>query len=160
MHTSSYNSELWCMNAKSINTVDAFQRIFLCQILNVTTKDLDVTDLDLYQKCQSKLWSTIILTKRLRFLGHILRQNSQIPMRKALDEYFRPVLRDRGRPPTTQWFIIKKDLKSLGISLDIKKLEKLAQNRDQWKELGRRAISNQDRMRFRRRRHSLMDFQQ
>ena len=72
----------------------------------------------LYQMIKVKPWSETIQERRLRLLGHILRLPDKTPVRKALEEYHRPVQRDPGRPLMTWWTLIKNDLKTLEITED------------------------------------------
>ena len=132
-----YNSELWCLDAKLSKKVDVFQRIFLRQIINVTKLD-KISNINLYKICQTEPWSVIIQRRRFRFLGHLLRSDDQIPAKKSLNEFLRPVQRDPGRPKTTWWSLVKNDLKLIGIdNLKLNELEIIARDRRQWKELGR-----------------------
>ena len=87
--------------------------------------------------CKTQPWSITIQQRRFRFLGHLLRADNSTPAKKALGEFLRPVLRDRGRPITTWWSIIIKDLKQVTKSVELKDLERLASDRKQWRELGR-----------------------
>ena len=61
-------------------------------------------------------WSEVIKSRRLRFLGHLLRLHDETPAKQALQEFLRPAQKDRGRPPLTWWSIVIKDLKELGIN--------------------------------------------
>ena len=134
-----YNSELWIMTDNLCTTVDILQRVFLRFIINATKLD-KIRNIDLYQKCQTRCWSETIKIRRLRFLGHLLRLDPNTPARKALDEFFRPVRRDPGRPPTTWWAVITKDLKKLGIPSNITELSALAADRGRWRRLTARCV--------------------
>ena len=83
----------------------------------------------MYKKCQTRPWSESIKIHRLKFLGHLLRLDIETPARKALEEYFRPTLRDPGRPVTTWWTIIKKDLEKTDVTMELIELLRLAANR-------------------------------
>ena len=89
----------------------------------------------MYQKCQTRPWSKSIKIRRLRFLGHLLRLVIETPARNALDEYFRPALRDPGRPITTWWTIIKKYLEKIDVTMELVELLRLAADRKEWNDL-------------------------
>ena len=55
--------------------------------------------------------SQVIKARRLTWLGHLMRLNSETPARKAIKEHLRKVKRPRGRQ-TTNWIqAIQQDLK-------------------------------------------------
>ncbi len=82
-------------------------------------------------------WSEKIKCRRLRWLGHLLRLDSDTPVRKCLDQALQPVKRPRGRPKQTWIKLVNEDLQSVNINLQIGQLEleELAQNRDEWREV-------------------------
>ena len=71
----------------------------------------------------------------MKFLGHLLRLNIETPTRKALEEYFRPTLRDPGRPITRWWTVVKRDLEKTGVTAELIELLRLAANRKEWNDL-------------------------
>ena len=130
-----YNSEIWTLNKKLEDKIDVLQRSFLRRIIGVSRADRISND-KLYEKTKTVPWSKIIRKRRTRFLGHILRLPETTPVRKALTEYLRPVKRDPGRPQTTWWSLIIKDLKQIGISnTSLDNLLALAADRDSWRSL-------------------------
>ena len=76
----------------------------------------------------------------MRFLGHLLRLDIETPVRKVLEEYFRPTLRDPGRPITTWWTFIKKDLEKTDVITELVELLRLATNRKEWNDLMARCV--------------------
>ena len=121
---------------------DVLQRTFLRKILNVTKLD-KIRNTNLYLKCKTKPWSEVIKTRRIRFLGHVLRLDNETPAKQALQEFLRPVQKDRGRPPTTWWSIVKKDLNEIGIKFkNLNELERLASDRSSWRGLVKHAVPN------------------
>ena len=66
----------------------------------------------------------------------IPRSANNTPIRKALEEFHRPVQRDPGRPLTTWWSTIKNDLKTLDITEDdsSENLTNLTKERESWKK--------------------------
>lgn len=136
-----YNSELWCITDKIANKIDIIQRNFLRQILHIKLLD-KIRNTEIYNRCNTQPWSSRIKSRRFKFLGHILRLHPETPIRKALQEYHRPEKRDPGKPPTTWWTTIVKDLKKQNISTDLTQISQLAIDRKRWRELGKHAMSN------------------
>ena len=134
--------ELWGLDAKLSHKVDVFQRTFLRKIINVTKLD-KVSNVNLYKICKTQPWSKIIQVRRMRFVGHMLRLDSSTPVRQALVEYLRPVRRDRGRPPVTWWSIVVRDLRALGLPTKFTNILEIAENRDTWRKVVRRAMSEE-----------------
>ena len=122
------------MTEKHCHKVDVLQRTFLRFILNVTKLD-KIRNVDIYEKCKTRPWSETIATRRLRFLGHLLRLDPETPAQKALNEFFRPVRRDPGRPSATWWSVVKKDLNKLNVTSDLVQLSRIAADRRRWREL-------------------------
>ena len=87
--------------------------------------------------CKTVPWSETIKSRRIRFLGHLLRLDSRTPARKALTEYLRPVLRDPGHPPLTWWSVVLNDMRGLGMPTGLLELERIASDRGRWRQLSR-----------------------
>ena len=76
--------------------------------------------------------SETIKGRRLRWYGHLLRQNEDTPARQALQEAKRKVKKPRGQKLT--WIkMIDNDLKNMKIPK--KDIPVLAQNRSNWRTL-------------------------
>ena len=80
-----------------------------------------------------KPWSETIQNRRLRWYGHLLRLNEDVPARKALIEAERKVRKSSGGQKLTWMKQIEKDLLEIGI--EKKGVRDLAQNRLMWREM-------------------------
>ena len=111
-----YNCELWSLTTcQAENTIDAFQRRLLRTfVLNVSWPDI-VKNVEVYQKTNAIKWSNRIKTRRLKWLGTVLRANGSTPMKKALEYANTKYQRPRGKPTTTWLSVVKNDLKTLNI---------------------------------------------
>ena len=125
-----YNSELWTLKRTDIIKIDTFQRSFLRQI--VRTKRINNTHL--YNITKTDPWSITIQSKRLKWLGHMLRLPDEAPARKAFDEANnKNVKKVRGGQPL-QWLkTVDRDLKNIDSKLE--DAIKLAGDRDLYKSL-------------------------
>ncbi len=137
-----YNSELWSLNKKLQQKVDAFQRSLLRRLLGYRWPKV-ITNKELYDRTKSTPWSEAIDKRRLNWLGHLMRLHPQTPVRQALAEALRHTKKPQGRPQTCWLTVIKEDLAVIGINLDFKKpstetidyLENLTRDRDKWRLL-------------------------
>ena len=101
---------------------------------------------DLYEKVGVKKWSETIKSRRLNWLGHLMRLDEGTPVRKAFQESLTDVKRKIGRPALTWTKVIEKDLASVGIDIDVygeppertvEKLVELTGNRNEWRGIVR-----------------------
>ena len=92
-----------------------------------------VSNDELYKRYSMKPWSETIQHRRLRWYGHLLRLNEDVPARKALVEAERKVRKSNGGQKLTWIKQIEKDLLEKGIS--IKGVGDLAQDREMWREM-------------------------
>ena len=72
-----------------------------------------------------------IKVQRLRWLGHVVRMDTDVPALKVFDSKPAGGSRGRGRPPLRWKDQVEKDLASLGIS----NWRQLAQKRNNWRAL-------------------------
>ena len=112
-----YNSELWTLTATIEKQIDSFQRRMLRQTVNIRWPK-KTSSVNLHQMTKAEKWSNVIKGRRLKWLGHMMRMDKQIPVRKALEEALRPAKKRRGKPPTTWMKAIEKDLNQI-IQLNI-----------------------------------------
>ena len=113
-----YNSELWTMTETLNKSLDAFHRRLLRQCINITWPR-KISNISLYDLTKATPWSSQIEKRRLSWLGHLMRLNSDTPARKALDEALVPQTRKRGKPKTIWLNTIKKDLEKRNIKIDL-----------------------------------------
>ena len=107
-----YNSATWAITPTLANSLDSFHRRQLRYLLGVRYPDI-ITNVDLYQRCGTKPLSLTIRSLRWNLFGHILRRDNNIPAQLAMQEYFRPGTKHRGRPKTTLHTVLAADLKKL-----------------------------------------------
>ena len=137
-----YNSELWSVTKQLESKIDVVQRSLLRRILNLRLLD-KVKNNVIYSDTKTTPWSAKVKKRRLSWLGHLLRLPPETPARQALKESIRPVRRPRGKPKTTWLSIMKKDLETADIdNTNIEHVTKIANDRAAWKEMCRRAMSN------------------
>ena len=140
-----YNCGTWALTRSDEERLDRFHRKQLKKVLNIRypTK---ITNTALYKKCNERPLSLQILEARWRLFGHILRRDKEIPANIAMNTYFTPSGqgKHRGRPPTTIYTVLNRDLKhlhgvhKLGSKEDLLSLRSLAEDRDQWKDITQR----------------------
>jgi len=144
-----YNCELWTMNKTIEDAIDAFHRRLLRYAINIYWPR-KISNEKLYKKTNVKPWSVIIMKRRMSWLGHLMRLPKEVPARKALQEALRPSKRPRGKPQSTWLSTIKKDLEEGKImskaemknpEVFLRKLEEITEDRSQWGEASRSAIS-------------------
>ena len=114
-----YNSETWTITKTQENQIDAFHRKQLRYAINYHWPR-KISNKDLYQITNAEPWSKNIKRRRLNWLGHLMRLNENTPIRKALEEFLTPHNKPIGRPPTTWLHIVKKDLQTININLNLK----------------------------------------
>ena len=102
------------------------------------------------KKTNTTPWSNIIKRRRLTWLGHLLRLHPDTPARRALEEYLRLTKKPQGRPKLTWISLIKQDLRTARIELNLKEPQEtldtlcgLARDRNAWRDLVRRAMLHQ-----------------
>ena len=129
---------MWTMTETLNKTLDAFHRRQLRKALNIKWPKI-IENEKLYQLTNTTPWSTIITTRIISWLGHLMRLEPETPARIAFTEALKPSLRKRGRPPTTWIKVIQNDLKNNNIQINlsqkhgIEALEELAGDRDKYK---------------------------
>ena len=109
-----YNSETWTLTKAGTQTVDIFHRRLLKKTLNIRYPNIISND-ELYRKTAEIPWGVRIESRRLRFLGHLLRLPEATPVRQALNEFQLPHRRPVGAPKQTWLKIVNKNLKSRGV---------------------------------------------
>ena len=82
---------------------------------------------------KQEIWSKIIQKQRIRWFGHALRLPENTPCRQAINEFMRVVTRPRGRPITTWYNQVLKELKEKDV--DVNNIDDLARDRNKWKQI-------------------------
>ena len=140
-----YNSELWTLTKTLENTIITFQRRYLRKILGIHWPK-KITNIELYNKTKTEVWSITIQRRRLNWLGHLMIHHPETPARLALVEYLRKVKRPKGRPQRTWMELIKHDLKTIVIldynkpNKTIEQLTQIAHDRNYWRNIVRRVV--------------------
>jgi hypothetical protein len=144
-----YNCETWGLSKTDQNSLDAFHRHQLRRVLNIVYPQI-ISNVALYNKCESEPISLEILTRRWRLFGHILRLDLLTPAQKAMDFFFEPCFSKKfiGRPRTTIFVTLNEDLKRLKSlspdfreisclqsSEDLMRFRSLAADRQHWRKL-------------------------
>ena len=105
-----HNSETWTLTKKLENDINIFQRNLLRKIIN-TKWPRKITNENIYKITNLIPWDIKIRNRRLRWLGHLMRQHPETPVRKSLSEFIKPDNKQKGRPKTNWIQIICNDLK-------------------------------------------------
>ena len=101
-----YNTELWAPTKRVTEKINILHRSFLRKIMNKKWND-KIQNKDLYMMTNTIPWSNVIRERRIKFLGHILRQQEPTPARQALQEMRKPIKTKIGRPKQTWWALVK-----------------------------------------------------
>ena len=141
-----YNSELWTLTKKLENSIDTFQCRNVRRILGIKWQR-NITNHELYTRTKCEPWTKQLKSRRLTWLGHMMRLHRETPARKAFEEYLREIKRPQGRPQTTWMQTIRQDLSKIGIKLDLSngtktlnKLADLTQNRTDWSNIVKHVV--------------------
>ena len=142
-----YNCGTWGATKGQMNKVDAFHRRQLRHLLGVRWPN-KISNENLYKQTGSTALSGTIIDRRMRLLGHVLRHDRSAPGQKAMEAYFKPGKRPRGRPRTSLPTCIASDLALLGIRFkterDLETLRALAADKGRWRKLVRQTTTLRD----------------
>ena len=138
-----YNSELWTTTTALEHKLNTFQRSLLRKLLNIRWPQT-ISNRNLYEQTNEILWSKKIKSRRLSWLGHLLRLPEDTPARQALAEAQWQVRRPRGRPKTTWISAIQKELKEIHEDLNLLAATEKAQDRTLWMTIIEGAMSNDE----------------
>ena len=89
----------------------------------------------IYERTAEMKWSKIIESRRLKWLGHMMRLPDTTPAKQALKESLRTVKRPRGRQKDTWNTIVNRQLNEIGLSLNDPQLQETADDRRLWRTL-------------------------
>ena len=117
------------MTEKDLHKLSVFHTKSLRKILQIFWPNR-ITNEELLMRCKQENMGTIILRRRWKWIGHILRMDAQNITRVAL--HWTPEgRRKRGRPKTTWRRTVEGELKKLKHSWGT--AQKLAQDRQKWR---------------------------
>ena len=130
--TMTYACETWALTTKQEKKLDATDRKIMRRILNIRWSQ-KMTNIELYNITKLEPMSSFVTKMRLKWLGHVLRFEDNNVVKQLL--YWKPDGSNRpvGRPKFRFHDIVKKDAKFYNISPDMKSLEQLAKDRDEWR---------------------------
>ncbi len=131
-----YNSEVWTLTKALEKTIDVFLRNLLRKILDIRWS-YTISYKDLYKCTKQEQWSQKIKSRRLRWLGHLMRLPTETPAQQALQEDLHPTKGPPGKPKTTWISRANEDLKEIDpkLYLGSQALQAIKQNRDQWRHM-------------------------
>jgi hypothetical protein len=149
-----YNSCTWALTESELSELESFRRRQLRRVLGVQ-HPRRISNEKLYSTCKMTELAPDIRGARWRMLGHTLRMTDDTPAKRAMLHYFDPTAANSsflGRPRQTLPLTINNDLKlaaaqptdimgqfnlphQLKNINDLRRLETLADDRQQWKQL-------------------------
>ena len=130
-----YGAEAWTMTTSDEATLGVFERKILRKIFG----PLHVGNGEYRRRWNDELYELYddidiaqrIKIQRLRWLGHVVRMDTNAPALKVFDAVPAGGSRGRGRPPLRWKDQVEKDLASLGVS----NWRRLARERNDWRAL-------------------------
>ena len=126
-----YGSECWRVVQNEITKLNSFHNGCLRKICRVFWPNIISND-NLYTKTKEKDLGTQIRIRRLRWLGHVFRMDTNRNPKKCL-RWNPPGKRSRGKPKTTWRRSIEAELKKMGMTWG--EAEHLAKDRNTWRNV-------------------------
>nr|KAG5700914.1 hypothetical protein BaRGS_012321 [Batillaria attramentaria] len=124
-----YGSECWRMTEGDLNKLSTFHTKSLRRILRIFWPET-ISNQNLLVQCNQDSMETIIMRRRWRWIGHVIRREPDNITRTAL--HWTPEgKRKRGRPKNTWRRTVEGELKTLHHTWG--SIQKLAQNRQEWR---------------------------
>ena len=124
-----YGSECWRMTQSDLNKLATFHTKNLRRILRISWPET-ISNQQLLARCKQESMDTIIMQRRWRWLGHVMRKEQDNITRTAL--HWTPEgKRRRGRPKNTWRRTVESELKTLNHTWG--SVQRLAQNRQEWR---------------------------
>ena len=133
-----YNCEIWTLTKKLEESIDIFQRKLLRRMLNIKLTD-KIRNEEIYKRSHQIPITTEIKTRRLNWLGHMLRLPEGTPAKLAFKEHLKKAKGNRGRPKHTWITQINKDLKAINKTVD--ELTENDYERKEWEKTVARLMS-------------------
>jgi hypothetical protein len=126
-----YGSECWRMTDKDINRLSSFHNTSLRKIMKIFWPN-KISNKDLHNITNTKDIEILLIQKRSRWLGHVLRKPSE-DMTKVALRWTPEGKGKRGRPITTWRRTIENEIKERGYTWGT--IERKANNREEWRKL-------------------------
>ena len=115
---------------KDINRLSSFHNTSLRKIMKIFWPN-KISNKDLHDITNTKDMETLLIQKRWRWLGHVLRKPSE-DMTKVALRWTPEGKRKRGRPKTKWRHTIENEIKERGYTWGT--TERKANNREEWRE--------------------------
>ncbi|KAL9980638.1 hypothetical protein ACROYT_G009248 [Oculina patagonica] len=124
-----YGSECWRMLESDLEKLSTFHTKSLRKILRIFWPQT-ISNKDLLLRCKQEDMGTIIMQRRWRWIGHVIRKENESITKTAL--YWTPEgKRKRGRPKNTWRRTVETELRGLNQSWNT--IQQLAKDRQQWR---------------------------
>ena len=124
-----YGSECWRTTQSDLDKLSTFHTKNLRRILKIFWPNT-ISNQELLTQCNQESMDTIMMRRRWRWIGHVMRREQGSITRTAL--HWTPEgKRKRGRPKTTWRRTVENEMKSLDHSWN--SMQRLAQNRQEWR---------------------------
>jgi hypothetical protein len=126
-----YGCECWRMNEMHLTKISVFHTKSLRRIMRIFWPNTISND-ELLAQCHQESMKTIIMRRRWKWIGHVLRKESTSITRVAL--HWTPEgRRKRGRPKNTWRRTVEGEMKTMNHTWGT--IQKLAQDRQRWRTL-------------------------
>jgi len=134
-----YGSEVWVTTKAQMSRLEVFHQRCLRRILRVRWFH-HVSNISVFQQTETTNIEAVVAASRLRWLGHVLRMPNERLPRFLLDWNPNFGKRSRGRPRKTWLNTALEDtrLTTGNNNLKLNDVEKMAQNRLEWRRMVRR----------------------
>ena len=127
-----YGAECWRVTQRDSQRLSGFHTSCLRKICRIYWPQ-KITNKELYQRTGQRDITMVIMQRRWRWLGHVIRKDRDSITRTALRWTPDSGRRKRGRPRETWRRTIEAEMRTAGKTW--KELEKAAMDREQWKSL-------------------------
>ena len=134
-----YGSETWTLYRHQIRRLEAFHIRFLQGILGLTWKD-KIPHTTILQRCNVTSIEAMIITRQLRWVGHVIRMSPDRLPRRTLYGELVEGKRSVGGQKKRYKDYLKSNLKACEIPPE--RLETLASSRTTWRSVCRQGVSN------------------
>lgn len=127
-----YGAECWRVTQRDSQRLSGFQTSCLRKICRIYWPQM-ITNKQLYQRTGPQDITSVIMQRKWRWLGHVIRKDRDSLTRTALRWTLDSGRMNRGSPQETGRMTIEAEMKTAGNTW--KELEKAAMVREQWKYL-------------------------
>lgn len=126
-----YASECWRMTKDDLDKVSVFHTKSLRRILRIFWPN-KISNEELLRRCEQESMENILMKRRWRWIGHVLRRDKDDNARIAL--YWTPEgKRKRGRPKITWRRTLMEKLRAIGETWD--SIGRRARDRQEWRSV-------------------------